>query len=204
MAVSPEVAALLESTLPSYLNADLRAVLARLPPSRWSGQHEGEPVFIEGESVRLLSRFYSPEPTDADIEDMTKRQRQVLACLYSWHHDGYVRERWMTDLRGDQPWLPLFMLRLVGDYVEPIWERALAEIDAIPRERYVAFSNENPAFMSATRDRIVSYHRYVGRFRRNFIDNPAYKFMLELGLWDRRPARRWMALAAKPLEGEAP
>jgi hypothetical protein len=203
MAVSAETAAVLEATLPSYLKPDLDIVMARLPPSQWSSRHLDEPVYIDGEQIRLLNRFYSPEPVDADLAGLTERQRQVLASLYSWHHDGFVRERWMAGLRGDEPWLPLFMLRLVGDYVEPIWERALAEIDAIPRERYLAFARENPAFMSATRDRIVSYHREVGRLRRDFIDNPAYRFMAELGLWQRPQARRCIGQAKKLREGQA-
>jgi hypothetical protein len=140
MAVTQEQAAVLEATLPSYLKPDLDVVLASVAPSRWSGELEGEPVLLEGELVRLLSRFYSPEPADADIGLLTERQRQVLACLYSWHHDGHVRERWVSGLRGDEPWLPLFVLRLVGDYIEPIWERALADIDAVPRRRYLAFA----------------------------------------------------------------
>lgn len=199
MAVTKEQAAVLEATLPSYLQPDLDAVLARLPPADWGGQHEGEPVRIEGEPVRLISRFYSPEPTDADIEGLTERQRQVLGCLYSWHHDGHVRVRWVFGLRGDEPWLPLFVLRLVGDYVEPIWERALTGIDAVPRRRYLAFAKENPA---ATRDRIVSYHRYVGRSSRDFIDNPAYRFMEELGLWGPQ-ARRWIHHARRHRENSS-
>ena len=195
MAVADEAAAVLAATLPSYLKPDLTVVMARLAPSPWSGELLEEPVFIDGEQVRLLSRFYSPEPVDADIEDLTERQRQILAFLYGWHHDGHVRERWMTGLRGDESWLALVMLRLIGDYIEPIWERALADIDAIPRARYVEFARENPAFMSATRDRIVSYHRYVGRFRRDFVENPAYQFMVELGLWQGHEARRWIAHA---------
>ncbi len=200
MAVTEEQAAVLEATLPSHLKPDLDAVLARLAPARWSGELEGEPVLIEGKSVRLLGRFYSPEPTDADVEGLTERQRQVLACLYSCHHDGHVRERWVSGLRGDEPWLPLFVLRLVGDYIEPIWERALADIDAVPRRGYLAFAKENPAYMAATRDRIVSYHRYVGRSSRDFIDNPAYRFMEELGLWEGPQARRWVRHARKRRE----
>lgn len=87
-------------------------------PARCLGEgHAG--VLIEGEPVRLPGRFYSPEPTDADIEGLTERPQQVLAWLCSWHHDGHVRERWMSGLRGDEPWLPLSVFRLVGDYIEP-------------------------------------------------------------------------------------
>lgn len=197
MAVTTEAAAAIAATFPANVKPDLDTVLSRLRPSPFGGLDEGETVLIKGEPVRLLSRFYSPEPTDVEVAGLSERQRQILACLYSWHHDGFVRERWMAGLRGDEAWLPLYVFRLVGDYIEPIWERALANIDGIPRTRYADFAKENPAFMRATRDRIVTYHRYVGRFRRDFVHNPAYRFMVELDLWQGHHARRWIATAGR-------
>jgi hypothetical protein len=197
MAVSAESAALLRAMFPSHLKTDVDAVLARLPPSDFDGQQLEPPVLVRGEPIRLISRLYSPEPAEPATVGLTERQRQVLACLYSCHHDGYVRERWMDGIRGDEPWLPVFVLRLVGEYVEPIRQRALANIDAIPRERYTEFAAENPAFMSLTMDRIVSRHRYLLGFRRDFAANPAYRFMVELDLWHGPQARRWIALAGR-------
>jgi hypothetical protein len=191
VAAHAELVPLLRSIFPNELQADVDAALATLPPSSGGERLERQSVSIRGESVGLLGRLYSPVADEAGTH-LTERQRLIRACLYSRHHDGFVRERQIPALTGDEPWLPHFVLQLVGEYVIEICQSILDNIDAIPRTAYEAFAAENPEFMAITRSRVVSYYYLYYVRPRGFVEYPGYRFLSALGLWEGPAARRWI------------
>lgn len=115
--IDPSLVPFLEAMFPRALHADLRIVLTVLDPGLRNDHFEAPPFLVEGERLQLLARFYSPEPSRDALTDLTARQKLILTCLYSRHHDGRVREAHLRTLEGDEPWLPVFVLRLVSEYV---------------------------------------------------------------------------------------
>ena len=116
-------------------------------------------VSVSGERVTIPYRVYNPEPDPGVVAPLAPVQRAILSCLYSRHHDGFVRERTVESLlRSDDPWVIPFVVQLVGEYVVEIVElieRGLtARSDLAPYER---FASENPEFVGLTRKRAVSY-----------------------------------------------
>jgi hypothetical protein len=189
VAIQTDLIPVLRSAFPAGLKSDVDAVLTAMPPSLGYERVSGPQVSIGGERIELLSRLYSPEPPDDATRQLNDRQRLILSCLYSRHHDGYVRERHLLRLQGDDPWLPHFVLQLVGEYVIEICQAALDRVDAIPRASYETFAAENEAFVALVRRRIVSYAREYHRSM-DFVDYPAYRFMTSLGLWEGLEERR--------------
>ena len=183
MAIQADLVPVLRSAFPARLTSDVDAVLTAMPPSLAYERVNGPQVSIEGERIELLSRLYSPEPPDDATRHLSDRQRLILSCLYSRHQDGYVRERHLLRLQGDDPWIPHFVLQLVGEYVIEICQAAFDRVDAIPRARYEIFAAENEEFVALIRRRIVSYARKYHRSM-DFVDYPAYRFMTSVGLWD--------------------
>lgn len=189
MAIQTDLIPVLRSAFPAGLKSDVDAVLTAMSPSLGYERVGGPQVSIQGESIEILSRLYSTEPPDDATRRLSDRQRLILSCLYSRHHDGYVRERHLLRLQGDDPWIPHLVLQLVGEYVIEICQAALDRVDAIPRASYEAFAAENEEFVGLIRRRIVSYAREYHRSM-DFVDYPAYRFMTSLGLWDGPEGRR--------------
>lgn len=187
--IQTDLIPVLLSTFPAELRSDVGAVLEAMPPSVGYERVSGSQVSINGERIELLSRLYAPEPSADATRRLSNRQRLILSCLHSRHHDGYVRERHLLRLQGDDPWLPHFVLQLVGEYVIETCQVALDQLDAIPRTSYETFAAENEEFVALVRRRIVSYAREYHRSM-DFVDYPAYRFMTSLGLWDGPDGRR--------------
>lgn len=191
MAIQSDLIPVLRSAFPVGLKSDVDAVLAAMRPSLGHERVSGPQVSIEGERIELLSRLYSPEPPEDATHRLSDRQRLILSCLYGRHHDGYVRERHLLRLQGDDPWVPHFVLQLVGEYVIEICQAALDRVDSIPRASYEIFAAENEEFVALIRRRIVSYAREYHRSM-DFVDDPAYRLMTSLGLWDGPEGRRFI------------
>ena len=123
------------------------------------------------------------------LEDLTNLQKEILSSLYTRHHDGFVRERHLRQLLGvDEPWLPPFVIRLLGEYVVEICELIADRVGAMPRDTYAKFAMENPDYIGLTRRRVVSY--WACYYRAMPIEQyPAYRAMSSLGLWTGSEAR---------------
>jgi hypothetical protein len=181
--IQADLIPVLRSAFPARLTSDVDAVLKAMPPSLGYERVSGPQVSIEGERIEILSRLYSPEAPDDATRRLSDRQRLILSCLYSRHQDGYVRERHLLRLQGDEAWVPHFVLQLVGEYVIEICQAALDHLDAIPQASYETLAAENEEFVALIRRRIVSYAREYHRSM-DFVAYPAYRFMTSLGLWD--------------------
>jgi hypothetical protein len=115
-------------------------------------------VTVEGEVLAIPERIYNREPTSAI--GLSHRQQLIQRCIYSRHHDGFVRQRHLKAiLSSREGWLSPFVMRLVGEYVLPIVQDIQKAVAADPgeREALARFAAENPAFLELTRQRAISY-----------------------------------------------
>jgi hypothetical protein len=189
----PEVASRLQTAFPRSIAAEVDATLqvipaAQLPPS----EHDIGPVRLHGEVLRVPCRIYSPEPDGLSAATLSDRQRLILACLYTRHHDGHVREKYLGQvLHSEEAWVPPFVLQLVGEYVLEIILVVASQIDCLRTDRYAEFAADNPGFLSLTRQRIISYWNcYFCREFPHFGHHPAFRLLKVLGWWGKRDARR--------------
>jgi hypothetical protein len=116
----PGVAADLEEAFPCRLRADVRAALKVLPPAE---HRPASPfrVLLSGEVVAIPYRIYAAEPSPDRQEAQLPIQRAVIDCLYTRHHDGWVRQRRLERVIGlVEPWVTPFVVQLIGEYVEEI------------------------------------------------------------------------------------
>jgi hypothetical protein len=121
-------------------------------------------VTVEGEAVDIVARIYNPELTVEEADTLVGTPREVLDCLYTRHHDGFVRQRHLQRIvQLTHPWVAPFVVQLIGEYVIQILidiRDGLSELDAegsTQRLRYGAFVAHNPAFIDLTSQRVMSY-----------------------------------------------
>jgi hypothetical protein len=144
---------------PAKLAADVAAVISIMPEA----EHEPTdtsvgPVCVMGELLQIPYRIYHPEPEDSAMALLTQAQRDIVACLYTRHHDGHVRQRHLSKMiHLPTEWAPPFVLQLLGEYVGEIHLDIEANISRLEQPSYVAFACDNPKFIELTCQRIVSY-----------------------------------------------
>ena len=153
----------LVAAFPAALEVDVRAVLALMP-------HEQYPpvgwftVVVRGENVTIPARLYNPEPTRSAEAGLSPTQAAILGCLYSRHHDGFVRQRRIEQVIAvAEPWVVPFVVQLVGEYVLEILvaiQRGLPDLavaGSVQQVLYGGFLEANPGFFARVERRVVSY-----------------------------------------------
>ena len=133
-------------------------------------------VAVRGEPMEIPSRIYldaiRPDELPVDVPSL---ERAIVGCLYTRHHIGYVRQRWLRQIvRVNEPWIVPFVVQLLGEYVVEIIVdivRALPDLadpGSAQAQHYGGVLAENPQFLDLTRQRVASYWScyYRGQYLR--------------------------------------
>ena len=106
------------AAFPAHLRADAAAVAAAMPVASIDARHFFS-VHINAEPLAIPERIYNAEP--AAIQSFSDPQRVIFDCVYTRHHDGFVRHRHLRELLGTHEiWVASFVMRLIGEYVLPM------------------------------------------------------------------------------------
>jgi len=158
------------AAFPSSLHDDVDYVTRVMPPATLP-PHGSFTVAVGREDVVIPGRIYNREPPPSAFAALSDNQATILHCLYTRHHDGFVRQRHAQEvLASDLPWTTPFVVQLVGEYVLEIIvaiAAALRDLDtpgSTLRKRYGRFLAANPAFMELTSQRVISYWNAYYRF----------------------------------------
>ncbi len=158
----------LRSAFPASLAEPVSRVAARLGPSKFP-PHGSFEVIVEREVLAIPYRIYFELESLVGSDASPVVERLITSALFTRHYDGFVREAHLRLILGrSEPWLPPFVVQLVGEYVIEIIETIRASLDVLDRAAYKAFVESNAAFMERTRQRACSYwnHYYRRRFPR--------------------------------------
>ena len=119
----------------------------------------------------------------------------MLACIFTRHHDGFVRQKYLERLLlRKELWIPPFVLQLVGEYVIEIIHRIARHIDVLRSDSYSQFVAENPDFIALTKRRIISYWDCYYRLTYpRFRDYVGFQVIDSLNLWRVQDAGRLLA-----------
>lgn len=167
---------------PAAVQDDVHRVVASLPQP--SGSTEPFRVSVEGEAVFIPYRVYH-NPALIDRASFTPLQEELLDCLLTRHHSGFVREKHLRNIvSSDRVWIPPFVVQLVGEYVVEILNAIRDNIHNLDPQLYRRFVRDNPIFIALTKQRVASYwncyHRayrredYAGSQIVEFLDRLTY------------------------------
>ena len=178
-----EASTRLKRAFPSSVATDVEEVLSALGPSVYPPAADDiGPVMLAGESLSIPARVYFREPVDDLVSRLSSEQRHLLSCIYSRHHNGYVREASLRRLiRVDAGWIAPYVVQLIGEYVIEILRVIEANMDVLEREIYQSFVAQNPAFLTLTRQRVISYwNEYHRRQTPRFEDYVGHRLLRAL------------------------
>jgi hypothetical protein len=176
----------LTEAFPESLRSHVREVLAVLPTSAQPRSPDDiGAITLHGKPLRIPARIYHPEPDWREIDSLPAVEQLIAACLYTRHHDGYVRQRALERaITIDETWVAPFVLQFLGEYVLELVTRVAAVLTGPPRHAFVSFLRENPGFLDLTTQRATSYWNEYHRtqfWRRE--DYPAFVALMTLRRW---------------------
>jgi hypothetical protein len=181
----------IDESFPAALAGDVRTVMRETSATegRWRLA-----VVVQGERVTLPYRIYADAAAPADAEDLSPVQREILACVFTRHFDGRVRERALRQvLCSPNGWVIPFVVQLVGEYVIEIHRVVLDALPVLNSTKYAAFLRENPAFYLRTRQRVMSYWNCYYRTDPTYWDRakyPAFEVLNRFDAWIATPKRK--------------
>ena len=154
----------LTKAFPAFLRDDALEVISALPQPAWdTGTFS---VGVGGETISIPYRIYH-DPALIDATNLTARQRELLDCLLTRHHNGFIRERHLAGiLCSHHEWIPPFVVQLVGEYVIEILQAVSGDLQHLDPHLYRSFLQANPQYFALTKQRVISYWNCYYRWQR--------------------------------------
>jgi hypothetical protein len=157
---------------PSNLSNEVLAVNDIIPEAKLTPQGQ-EIIIVNSESLKIYDRIYNPEPAKENIAKLSETQRLILNCIYTRHHDGHVRGKYLKNILSSAvPWVTPYVLILIGEYVEQILMPIKDSISEENISLYRKFAAENPSLWNKIKARVVSYWNVY--YRDKFINKEQY------------------------------
>jgi|SRR5215813_9893241 len=154
----------LANAFPSSLRGDALQVVSVLPQPTWNT--ETFSVYVGDETLSVPYRIYH-DPELIDRTCLTPRQGELLDCLLTRHHDGFIREKYLASIIcANNEWIPPFVVQLVGEYVIEILQVVSRNLNLLDPPLYRRFLRENPKFFALTKQRVISYWNCYYRWQR--------------------------------------
>jgi hypothetical protein len=114
-------------------------------------------VKVHGEAVTIPYRLYH-SPSQIMTEHLTDLEKELVDCLLTRHHDGFVRQQHLERIiRSGNPWIPPFVIQLLGEYSIEIIGVIDANLSSLDNALYREFLQTNPGFLARTAQRVTSY-----------------------------------------------
>lgn len=143
--------------------SEFESVLRVMPPPTHAWSYPFR-VRVYDDELSIPFRIYSDEPARSVVLSLTDRQQLMLHCLYTRHHDGYVRQRHLACIIGStEPWVVPYVVQLIGEYVVEIVEEIAASLpghvdaSADARRMYGRFVESAPEYFWLVKQRVASY-----------------------------------------------
>jgi len=170
----------LTKAFPKQLHYDLKAVLKILPFENhevklYDGKthqvnnliHENKlNLKLENEILTIPYRLYFDEPNPELEKSLTKKQKDILNCIYLRHHNGYLREKRLNLLSDNsEKWAIPFIIQLIGEYVYELLPIIDKQVNENTLDYYAEFVYENSKYWQQTESRMISYWNEYYRYR---------------------------------------
>jgi hypothetical protein len=152
------------AAFPSNLSASVNRLASLLEPPCEIQPCGWFSVSCANETLTIPGRIYCSPPTEAEFRALQSTEQTIVACWFTRHHDGHVRERFVRTVEAlDRGWVIAYVVALCGEYVIEllyyVWERH----DLFDRPALGGWLLDNQPFYARTRSRIVSYWHCYNR-----------------------------------------
>jgi hypothetical protein len=107
----------LGDALPAAIRQEAISALSKFPEFPQRLHWDTFSVRVGGEIVEIPTRVYY-DPKLIDSLALSSRQKELVDCLLTRHHNGFVRkEHLQRIICSEHIWIPPFVVQLVSEYV---------------------------------------------------------------------------------------
>ena len=149
---------IIQSAFPLEVRKNVDSLLAKFTIETKHSTKGAETVTIGNDAVKIPSRIYYNPPYALSDSKFTNAEREILSCIFSRHHHGFVRQKAIQNiLASNSYWTTPYIVMAMGEYVVEILSDIDNNFEAIDRVNLISFIRQNPKFYSRTCSRISSY-----------------------------------------------
>ena len=143
------------NAFPASLKTEVVSLLGKL---KWTTAHKSTECFqinINGQTLNIPYRIYYDEPIQ---ENLTESETFLLDCIFTRHHNGFVREKRLRKiLKSDDYLATPFIVQLLGEYVVEILTVIKDNLSSTQIDNLIKLKTDNPKFFETTEKRVQSY-----------------------------------------------
>ncbi|MDR0235598.1 hypothetical protein [Acinetobacter sp.] len=116
-------------------------------------------VIIHQSLIKIPARIYINAVQSFEFQNFPLIQRQILWCIFTRHHNGFVRQKALEKLlqQNLEYFMTPFIFQLLGEYVAEILKIIEPHLNENNQNKWSDFILENPQYFQITQSRIISY-----------------------------------------------
>lgn len=143
---------------PLSLKKDVISVLWLIKIDKYSIHGEKIEVTIDDEILYIPSRIYFNKIPIWKLQSLTEQQKIILACIYSRHHNWYIREEMLRELNWNTSNFTIpYVVQLLSEYVIELFPIINEQINESNISEYNKFYRSNQSYFKKIEQRIMSY-----------------------------------------------
>lgn len=143
------------NAFPTSLTTEVNSLLDKL---NWTTEHTTAECFainLDGQTINIPYRIYYNEPVQ---QNLTDTETFLLDCIFTRHHNGYVREKKVRRIVTADNYLATpFVAQLLGEYVVEILQVVKDNLSLTQLDNLIKLKKDNPKFFKMTEKRVQSY-----------------------------------------------
>jgi len=148
----------LAGRFPNYLSEDISIIESTIDLSSKHQSYEPFKVNLESNTLFIPTRIYTDKGQLDKLEKLSLKQKEMVYCLFSRHHDGFVRERCLREfITSNNSFTAPYILKLLGEYVIEIIEVIYQNRENLNKENLLSYISENPEQYERIRQQVYSY-----------------------------------------------
>jgi hypothetical protein len=150
---------MLQAAFPFCLEDDINKVARLLSRETHDARIYTVNYHMNGVEICFPYRIYFTSNPESIVGSLSDQQKMILYCIYSRHHNGFVREkciRLLLSMNYDE-WTIPFIVKICDEYVIQILEIVYTRLQEQDTEHIKNFCLENHEESLKSYDRMVSY-----------------------------------------------
>lgn len=134
--------------------------------------HNKIQVSVDNENFIIPYRVYFNKISTWKIQSLSDQQKIMLACLYSRHHDWYIREEMLRKLSWSNKNFTIpYVVQLLSEYVIELFPIIDAQINENNIEEYHKYYKANQIYFKKVEKRIMSYWNVYYDYNKTYKKN---------------------------------
>jgi len=158
---------IIQKAFPVEIRGEVNSLLTKFAIETEISTRGFETVAIGQEKFEIPQRIYYNPPYSLASSKYTRKEQEIINCIFSRHHNGYIRQKAIQNIIcSKSSWTIPYIIRIIGEYVIEILDDIDNNFEKIDKSNLISFVRQNPEFYNRTHSRVCSYwHCY---FRRQF------------------------------------